>query len=239
MLGGASSLLLVLKIRAFDRNGSSIFPTWFTWHMGPKGSSKKSHCFFPDSGLEAKTNWWLNHPSEKYARQIGSFPQGSFRENQKHWNHHLATIYPPNININMETNINMNHGPWTTYVRLENNGTLLPAEFILEAYGRGFGLPIPRKLEGSPTNKRQVRYFLNNLPGFANMYVPGISKNHHKTRVFADESIILSPSPLKQGDVEQSHSLPLAATLITLSFHSYFLQENLMVISKKKCTPWN
>ena len=21
------------------------------------------------------TSWWLNHPSEKYARQIGSFPQ--------------------------------------------------------------------------------------------------------------------------------------------------------------------
>jgi len=23
------------------------------------------------------TGWWLNHPFEKYARQIGSFPQGS------------------------------------------------------------------------------------------------------------------------------------------------------------------
>ena len=31
-------------------------------------------------------------------------------ENKKNWNHHLATIYPPNININMEINININHG---------------------------------------------------------------------------------------------------------------------------------
>ena len=27
--------------------------------------------------LTRKSSWWLNHPFEKYARQIGSFPQGS------------------------------------------------------------------------------------------------------------------------------------------------------------------
>ena len=25
--------------------------------------------------IPCRTSWWLNHPSEKYARQIGSFPQ--------------------------------------------------------------------------------------------------------------------------------------------------------------------
>ena len=28
-------------------------------------------------GKLAVTGWWLNHPSEKYARQIGNLPQGS------------------------------------------------------------------------------------------------------------------------------------------------------------------
>ena len=37
------------------------------------------------------SSWWLNHPFEKYARQIGSFPQvGGKIKNI--WNHHLDLL---------------------------------------------------------------------------------------------------------------------------------------------------
>ena len=35
----------------------------------------KTLIFHPFWGAQAMPSWWLNHPSEKYARQIGSFPQ--------------------------------------------------------------------------------------------------------------------------------------------------------------------
>ena len=35
---------------------------------------KKQHFKWVDS-QQLFTSWWLNHPSEQYARQIGSFPQ--------------------------------------------------------------------------------------------------------------------------------------------------------------------
>ena len=38
------------------------------------------------------TSWWLNHPSEKDACQIGSFPQVGVQNNI--WNHHLDKISP-------------------------------------------------------------------------------------------------------------------------------------------------
>ena len=36
------------------------------------------------------TSWWLNHPFEKYARQIGSFPQGSGWKLKKVSCHHKS-----------------------------------------------------------------------------------------------------------------------------------------------------
>ncbi len=43
-------------------------------------------------GIHSITSWWLNHPFEKYARQIGSFPEGSGWKFKK-WlkNHHLES----------------------------------------------------------------------------------------------------------------------------------------------------
>ena len=41
--------------------------------------------------LATKTSWWLNHPSEKYDRQIGSSPQGSGVNIKNVWNH-LANL---------------------------------------------------------------------------------------------------------------------------------------------------
>ena len=40
---------------------------------------------YPQESLENTTGWWLNHPFEKYARQIASFPQfsGKIGENKK------------------------------------------------------------------------------------------------------------------------------------------------------------
>ena len=37
------------------------------------------------------TSWWLNHPSEKYARQIESFPQVGVKITNI-WNHHLVEV---------------------------------------------------------------------------------------------------------------------------------------------------
>ena len=43
---------------------------------GPAGPENTgSRGFLGKDCHPTKTSWWLNHPSEKYARQIGSFPQ--------------------------------------------------------------------------------------------------------------------------------------------------------------------
>ena len=47
------------------------------------------------------SRWWLSHPFETYARQIGSFPQGSWWNSKNLWNHHpvlLSTIKSCEIN---------------------------------------------------------------------------------------------------------------------------------------------
>ena len=43
----------------------------------------------PPSAKNNRASWWLSHPSEKYARQIGSFPQVRMKI-KNIWNHHLA-----------------------------------------------------------------------------------------------------------------------------------------------------
>ena len=48
------------------------------------------------------TSWWLNHPSEKYACQIGSFPQVGVQNNI--WNHHLDKISPQNTPLTWNSN---------------------------------------------------------------------------------------------------------------------------------------
>ncbi len=49
--------------------------------------------FFRDTKSEKNpqtfSGWWLNHPSEKYARQIGSSPQVGVKIKNL-WNHHLV-----------------------------------------------------------------------------------------------------------------------------------------------------
>ena len=40
-----------------------------------------------------KTGWWLSHPSEKYDRQIGSFPQVGVKI-KKIGNHHPEDVFP-------------------------------------------------------------------------------------------------------------------------------------------------
>ena len=50
------------------------------WKAAPSPPPKKKHAIFP--------RWWLNHPFQKYARQIGSFPQVGVKIPKNIWNHH-------------------------------------------------------------------------------------------------------------------------------------------------------
>ena len=66
-----------------------------------KGCCFSVNCFWSSCdgflgipGVIVLPSWWLNRPSEKHARQIGSFPQVGL--NIKNiWNHHLVTYYQP------------------------------------------------------------------------------------------------------------------------------------------------
>ena len=71
------------EIRAgFEKKhfSSEIRSGW--WFVGGvlRNHQKKHQVF------ECKSGWWLNHPSEKYARQIGNFPQIGVKI-KNIWNH--------------------------------------------------------------------------------------------------------------------------------------------------------
>ncbi len=51
-------------------------------------NQKSYRILFPKStGRPNISGWWLNHPFEKYPRQLGSFPQGGVKITNI-WNHH-------------------------------------------------------------------------------------------------------------------------------------------------------
>ena len=66
-----------------ENNGSLdarvlFFFRWFCFHLhsgNPRGLEGEIN---PHGKMPVFSSWWLNHPNcEKYARQMGSFPQGS------------------------------------------------------------------------------------------------------------------------------------------------------------------
>ena len=57
-------------------------------HVVARSSSLPGEGCRKVSSFEAKiTSWWLNHPSDKYASQTGSFPQIGMKIKNV-WNHH-------------------------------------------------------------------------------------------------------------------------------------------------------
>ena len=97
---GLSSVQTVNAPRFFYRFSESLRPLDLTKSLGSLSSvdpKKKAHsrtaiesmrrCVY----LPTFTSWWLNHTFEKYARQIGTFPQVGV--NIKNiWNHHLVVM---------------------------------------------------------------------------------------------------------------------------------------------------
>ena len=61
--------------RNLDKNTqkttTSVLRVSFSWQESGKAGQARAMDF------KMKTSWWLNNPFEKYARQIGSSPQGS------------------------------------------------------------------------------------------------------------------------------------------------------------------
>ena len=68
---------------AFPGSGSTFFTPKKTGPLTFGGSKKKTN--------QPLSSWWLNHPVEKYACQIGSFPQIGVKI-MFFWNHHLGLV---------------------------------------------------------------------------------------------------------------------------------------------------
>ena len=72
--GSINILLMAEFVAPFSPNFATKSQTsqtrWFTTYQHKHHQPKKQGSFNPSN----MTSWWLNHPFEKYARRIGSFP---------------------------------------------------------------------------------------------------------------------------------------------------------------------
>ena len=85
---------LTSKFSLVTQRGSAVLRDYLTLIFGAWSGS----CFFPSRW---KSSWWLNQPFEKYARQIGSFPQIGVKikniwvtTNQKWYSWNLIFFHP-------------------------------------------------------------------------------------------------------------------------------------------------
>ena len=72
---GSINILLMAEFVApfspnFETKSQTSQTRWFTTYQHKLHQPKKHGSFNPSN----MTSWWLNHPFEKYARRIGSFP---------------------------------------------------------------------------------------------------------------------------------------------------------------------